>query len=176
MNAHSSRSHTIFSITVHIRENTDDGEELMKTGKLNLVDLAGSENIGRSGAVERRAREAGNINQSLLTLGRVITSLVERAPHIPYRFSIFFIYFNSVFENLNFKCEFFFCRESKLTRLLQDSLGGRTKTSIIATISPAAANLEETLSTLDYAHRAKNITNRPEVNQKLTKKALLKVV
>ena len=66
-------------------------------------------------------------------------------------------------------------RESKLTRLLQDSLGGRTKTSIIATISPAAANLEETLSTLDYAHRAKNITNRPEVNQKLTKKALLKV-
>lgn len=67
-------------------------------------------------------------------------------------------------------------RESKLTRLLQDSLGGRTKTSIIATISPAAANLEETLSTLDYAHRAKNITNRPEVNQKLTKKALLKVI
>jgi len=66
-------------------------------------------------------------------------------------------------------------RESKLTRLLQDSLGGRTKTSIIATVSPAAANLEETLSTLDYAHRAKNITNRPEVNQKLTKKALLKV-
>lgn len=63
-----------------------------------------------------------------------------------------------------------------MTRLLQDSLGGRTKTSIIATISPAAANLEETLSTLDYAHRAKNITNRPEVNQKLTKKALLKVM
>ena len=85
MNAHSSRSHTIFSITVHIKENTDDGEELMKIGKLNLVDLAGSENIGRSGAVERRAREAGNINQSLLTLGRVITSLVERAPHSPYR-------------------------------------------------------------------------------------------
>jgi kinesin family protein 11 len=88
MNAHSSRSHTIFSITVHIKENTDDGEELMKIGKLNLVDLAGSENIGRSGAVERRAREAGNINQSLLTLGRVITSLVERAPHIPYRYLI----------------------------------------------------------------------------------------
>ncbi|XP_046642595.1 kinesin-like protein KIF11 [Daphnia pulicaria] len=149
MNAHSSRSHTIFSITVHIKEN-NDGEELMKIGKLNLVDLVGSENIGRSGAVERRARVAGNINQSLLTLGRVITSLVERDPHIPYR-------------------------ESKLTHLLQDSLGGRTKTSIIATISPAAADLEETLSTLDYAHRAKNITNRPEVNQKLTKKALLEV-
>ncbi len=66
-------------------------------------------------------------------------------------------------------------RESKLTRILQDSLGGRTKTSIIATISPAQCNMEETLSTLDYAHRAKNITNRPEVNQKLSKKALIKV-
>nr|XP_018917915.1 PREDICTED: kinesin-like protein KIF11-B [Bemisia tabaci] len=149
MNAHSSRSHTIFSITVHIKETSDKGEELFKIGKLNLVDLAGSENIGRSGAVDKRAREAGNINQSLLTLGRVITSLVEKAPHIPYR-------------------------ESKLTRLLQDSLGGRTKTSIIATVSPALCNLEETLSTLEYAARAKNITNRPEVNQKLTKKAFLK--
>ncbi|XP_032682727.1 kinesin-like protein Klp61F [Odontomachus brunneus] len=149
MNAQSSRSHTVFSITIHIKENNMDGEELLKTGKLNLVDLAGSENVGRSGAVDRRAREAGNINQSLLTLGRVITALVERAPHIPYR-------------------------ESKLTRLLQESLGGRTKTSIIATVSPASINLEETLSTLDYAHRAKNITNRPEINQKLSKKALLK--
>jgi kinesin family protein 11 len=65
-------------------------------------------------------------------------------------------------------------RESKLTRLLQESLGGRTKTSIIATVFPASINLEETLSTLDYAHRAKNITNRPEINQKLSKKALLK--
>ncbi|XP_041368096.1 kinesin-like protein KIF11-B [Gigantopelta aegis] len=149
MNATSSRSHSVFSVTVHIKENTIDGEELLKTGKLYLVDLAGSENIGRSGAVDKRAREAGNINQSLLTLGRVITALVEHAPHIPYR-------------------------ESKLTRLLQDSLGGRTKTCIIATISPASCNLEETLSTLDYAHRAKNITNRPEINQKLTKKALIK--
>lgn len=149
LNATSSRSHTVFAVTVHIREMTDDGEELVKTGKLNLVDLAGSENIGRSGAIDRRAREAGNINQSLLTLGRVITALVDKAPHVPYR-------------------------ESKLTRLLQDSLGGRTKTSIIATISPDMSNLEETLSTLDYAHRAKNITNRPEINQKMTKKALIK--
>ena len=85
MNAHSSHSHTIFSITVHIKENTDDGEGLMKIRKLILVDLAGSENIGRSGAVEQRAREAGNIKQSLLSLGRVITLLFERAPHIPYR-------------------------------------------------------------------------------------------
>lgn len=81
------------------------------------VDLAGSENIGRSGAVDKRAREAGNINQSLLTLGRVITALVDRKPHVPYR-------------------------ESKLTRILQDSLGGKTKTSIIATISPANSNFE----------------------------------
>lgn len=82
-----SRSHTIFSITIHMKESTGntDGEEILKMGKLNLVDLAGSENIGRSGSVDRRAREAGNINQSLLTLGRVITALVEKAPHIPYR-------------------------------------------------------------------------------------------
>lgn len=63
-----------------------NGEETVKTGKLNLVDLAGSENISRSGAVNTRAREAGNINQSLLTLGRVIKALVEQQPHIPYRF------------------------------------------------------------------------------------------
>ncbi|XP_065175568.1 kinesin-like protein KIF11 [Sycon ciliatum] len=149
MNAHSSRSHSVFNVTVHMKENSCDGEELVKTGKFNLVDLAGSESIGRSGAVDKRAREAGNINQSLLTLGRVITALVDRAPHVPYR-------------------------ESKLTRLLQDSLGGRTKTCIIATVSPALINVEETISTLDYAHRAKNITNRPEVNQKLTKRALIK--
>ena len=87
------------------------------------MDLAGSENIGRSGAVDRRAREAGNINQSLLTLGRVITALVDRTPHVPYR-------------------------ESKLTRILQDSLGGKTKTSIIATISPASSNLDVSVSSL----------------------------
>lgn len=149
MNSNSSRSHTVFSITIHMKEDTTEGEELLKTAKLNLVDLAGSENVGKSGAVDKRARETRNINQSLLTLGRVITALVERAPHIPYR-------------------------ESKLTRLLQESLGGRTKTSIIATISSASSNVDETLSTLDYAHRAKHITNRPEINQKLFKRALLK--
>lgn len=85
MNANSSRSHTVFSAVVHIRETTDDGEELMKTGKINFVDLAGSENISRSGAVDKRAREAGNINQSLLTLGRVIKALVEKTAHVPYR-------------------------------------------------------------------------------------------
>lgn len=89
----------------------------------------------RSGAVDVRAKEAGLINKSLLTLGRVITALVEQSGHIPYR-------------------------DSKLTRLLRDSLGGRTKTCIIATIAPTVQCQEETLSTLDYAHRAKNIRNR----------------
>jgi kinesin family member 11 len=150
MNAQSSRSHTVFSILVHIKENGNDGEEMLKIGKLNLVDLAGSENISKAGNEKGiRTRESVNINQSLLTLGRVITALVERTPHIPYR-------------------------ESKLTRLLQESLGGRTKTSIIATVSPGHKDLEETLSTLDYAHRAKNIQNKPEINQRLTKKVVLK--
>lgn len=122
---------------------------MLKVGKFNLVDLAGSEAIGRSGATDKRAREAGMINQSLLTLGRVISALVEKGSHIPYR-------------------------ESKLTRLLQDSLGGRTKTCIVATVSPTRSNMEETLSTLDYAIRAKSIRNRPEVNAHLTKTGLLK--
>lgn len=150
MNAQSSRSHTVFSILVHIKENGNDGEEMLKIGKLNLVDLAGSENSSKAGNEKGiRTRESVNINQSLLTLGRVITALVERTPHIPYR-------------------------ESKLTRLLQESLGGRTKTSIIATVSPGHKDLEETLNTLDYAHRAKNIQNKPEINQRLTKKVVLK--
>ncbi|KAI3902650.1 hypothetical protein MKW92_050246 [Papaver armeniacum] len=149
LNKQSSRSHSLFSITIHIKETTPEGEELIKCGKLNLVDLAGSENICRSGAREGRAREAGEINKSLLTLGRVINALVEHLGHIPYR-------------------------DSKLTRLLRDSLGGRTKTCIIATVSPAVHCLEETLSTLDYAHRAKNIKNKPEVNQKMMKTTLIK--
>lgn len=148
-NDHSSRSHSVFSVTVHIKETSSMGDDLLKVGKLNLVDLAGSENIGRSGAENKRAREAGMINQSLLTLGRVINALVDRSSHVPYR-------------------------ESKLTRLLQDSLGGRTKTCIIATISPARSNMEETLSTLDYALRAKSIRNKPEVNQRMTRNSLLK--
>ncbi|KAF8844950.1 kinesin-domain-containing protein [Paxillus ammoniavirescens] len=148
-NDHSSRSHSVFSITVHTKETSIIGDDLLKVGKLNLVDLAGSENIGRSGAENKRAREAGIINQSLLTLGRVINALVDRSSHVPYR-------------------------ESKLTRLLQDSLGGRTKTCIIATISPARSNMEETLSTLDYAIRAKSIRNKPEINQRMTRNSLLK--
>ena len=145
----SSRSHTIFTVTVYMKRTTDTGEDFVSTGKLNLVDLAGSENIQRSGAENKRATEAGLINKSLLTLGRVINSLVDRNSHIPYR-------------------------ESKLTRLLQDSLGGPTKTCIIATLSPAKSNLEETISTLDYAFRAKNIRNKPQVNQLVSKKTMLK--
>lgn len=122
---------------------------MLRVGKLNLVDLAGSESIGRSGAENKRAREAGMINQSLLTLGRVINALVEQSQHVPYR-------------------------ESKLTRLLQDSLGGRTKTCIIATVSPAKVNIDETVSTLDYANKAKSIHNKPQINQMMTKKALIK--
>lgn len=145
----SSRSHTVFTVTAYIKRTGDDGEDYISAGKLNLVDLAGSENIQRSGAENKRAAEAGLINKSLLTLGRVINALVDRGSHIPYR-------------------------ESKLTRLLQDSLGGRTKTCIIATVSPAKSNLEETISTLDYAFRAKNIRNKPQVNQMINKKTLLK--
>ncbi|KAK9822824.1 hypothetical protein WJX81_005423 [Elliptochloris bilobata] len=149
LNKQSSRSHSVFCVTVHMREMTPDGEEVIKIGKLYLVDLAGSENVSRSGAVDQRAKEAGLINKSLLTLGRVITALVEGSGHVPYR-------------------------DSKLTRLLRDSLGGRTKTCVIATIAPTVQCQEETLSTLDYAHRAKNIRNRPEVNQRISKTAHIK--
>ncbi|SJX65333.1 related to KIP1-kinesin-related protein [Sporisorium reilianum f. sp. reilianum] len=148
-NEQSSRSHSVFTMTVFIKDKGSRGEDVLKIGKLNLVDLAGSENIGRSGAENKRAREAGMINQSLLTLGRVINALVEKNSHIPYR-------------------------ESKLTRLLQESLGGRTKTCIIATVSQERANIEETLSTLDYALRAKSIKNRPELNTRMTRSALIK--
>jgi len=165
-NDHSSRSHSIFSITVHTKEVSAMGDDLLHVGKLNLVDLAGSENIGRSGAENKRAREAGMINQSLLTLGRVINALVEKSPHIPYRCV--------PFPAPNIYLMLISLRESKLTRLLQDSLGGRTKTCIIATISPARSNMEETLSTLDYAIRAKSIRNRPEINQRMTRNSLLK--
>lgn len=126
-NAASSRSHCVFTLSISVKESFD-GADMLRVGKLNLVDLAGSECVGRSGATDKRAREAGNINQSLLTLGRVITALVDHLPHVPYR-------------------------DSKLTRLLQDSLGGKTKTCIIATVSPHSSNVEETLSTLEYAAR-----------------------
>ncbi|OEL12845.1 Kinesin-like protein KIN-5B [Dichanthelium oligosanthes] len=149
LNKQSSRSHAVFSINIHVKETTVGNEELMKCGRLSLVDLAGSENIARSGVREGRAREAGEMNKSLLTLGRVITALVEHSVHVPYR-------------------------DSKLTRLLRESLGGKSKTCIIATVSPSVHSMEETLVTLDYASRAKNIRNKPEANKKTCRSVMLK--
>ncbi|XP_044257174.1 kinesin-like protein KIF11 [Tribolium madens] len=140
INRQSSRSHTIFTILVTIRE-LSNGEEIVKTGKIHLIDLAGSENVGRSGATDLRARQAGTINKSLLTLAKVIKALAFKSPHVPYR-------------------------ESKLTRILQDSLGGKSKTCIIATFSPCSDVFEETVSTLDYAHMARSVSNCPTYNVK----------
>lgn len=148
-NKNSSRSHSIFTMKIMVKECSVDGEEVVRHGQLNLVDLAGSECVGRSGAKNDRAREAGNINQSLLTLGRVITALVDHHSHVPYR-------------------------DSKLTRILQESLGGKAKTCIIATLSPSQLAVEESTSTLEYAYRARSIKNQPTVNQKMTKKVVLK--
>lgn len=141
MNADSSRSHSIFSVKVEMCEKDNEGEEHYRAGKLNLVDLAGSERQGKTGATGDRLKEATKINLSLSALGNVISALVDgKSKHIPYR-------------------------DSKLTRLLQDSLGGNTKTLMLAALSPAADNYEETLSTLRYANRAKNIKNKPTINE-----------
>ena len=140
MNEHSSRSHSIFTVYVEMTENREDGAHL-KAGKLNLVDLAGSERQKKTQAEGDRLKEAIEINLSLSALGNVISALVDgRSSHIPYR-------------------------DSKLTRLLQDSLGGNTKTIMIAVASPADYNYDESLSTLRYASRAKFIQNRPTINE-----------
>lgn len=139
MNDKSSRSHAIFIIYVEVSEKTTT-RTLIKAGKLNLVDLAGSERQKKTGAEGDRLKEAIKINLSLSALGNVINALVEKSHHIPYR-------------------------DSKLTMLLQDSLGGNTKTLMIAVVSPADYNYEETLSTLRYASRAKFIQNKPKINE-----------
>ena len=150
INKKSSRSHCIFTITIRIKEIAENGEESIRVGKLNLVDLAGSENVKKSGVKDVTMKQATMINKSLLTLRRVITALSsDRVSHIPFR-------------------------DSKLTRLLQESLGGKSKTCMIATISPSAECLEETKSTLQYALSAKSIKNTPVLNQTLSKKAMLK--
>ena len=149
MNKDSSRSHSIFTIYVETAEDNAQGEQSIKAGKLNLVDLAGSERQSKTHATGERLKEATKINLSLSALGNVISALVEgKQHHVPYR-------------------------DSKLTRLLQDSLGGNTKTVMIAAISPADFNYDETLTTLRYAQRAKNIKNKPRVNMD-PKDALLK--
>ncbi|NXS94615.1 KIF3C protein, partial [Jacana jacana] len=141
MNEHSSRSHAIFLITVECSEVGPDGEEHIRVGKLNLVDLAGSERQSKMGAHGERPKEASKINLSLSALGNVISALVDgKSTHIPYR-------------------------DSKLTRLLQDSLGGNAKTIMVATLGPASHSYDESLSTLRFANRAKNIKNKPRVNE-----------
>jgi len=157
MNQDSSRSHSIFMITVESADKTDDaaggggggggggGEEdnnaHIRVGKLNLVDLAGSERQSKTGATGVRLKEATKINLSLSALGNCISALVDgKSTHIPYR-------------------------DSKLTRLLQDSLGGNTKTVMVANCGPADYNYDETMSTLRYANRAKNIQNKPKINE-----------
>uniref|UniRef100_A0A8C6ZSC3 Kinesin-like protein n=1 Tax=Nothoprocta perdicaria TaxID=30464 RepID=A0A8C6ZSC3_NOTPE len=141
MNEYSSRSHAIFLITIECSETGLDGEEHIRVGKLNLVDLAGSERQSKMGAHGERPKEASKINLSLSALGNVISALVDgKSTHIPYR-------------------------DSKLTRLLQDSLGGNAKTIMVATLGPASHSYDESLSTLRFANRAKNIKNKPRVNE-----------
>lgn len=141
MNAVSSRSHSIFLITI---SQTNNKELSAKTGKLYLIDLAGSEKVGKTGAAGKRLEEAKNINKSLTMLGLVIYSLTDgKSTHIPYR-------------------------DSKLTRVLQDSLGGNSKTALIITCSPSLYNESETISTLRFGMRAKAIKNTPKINREYT--------
>ncbi|KAI9995996.1 hypothetical protein PInf_013174 [Phytophthora infestans] len=148
MNEHSSRSHAIFSLLLEQRDLTSGTRRF---SKFHLVDLAGSERAKRTGAVAGRFKESVSINQGLLALGNVISALGDDkrrigtaggTVHVPYR-------------------------DSKLTRLLQDSLGGNARTLMIACVSPASVNFEETLNTLKYANRAKNIKNKPIVNDRV---------
>ena len=141
MNEQSSRSHSIFLVTI---TETDTRDLSSKSGKLYLVDLAGSEKLSKSGAQGKRLDEAKHINKSLSALGLVITCLTDgKSAHIPYR-------------------------DSKLTRLLQDSLGGNSLTSLIITCSPSNFNAPETLSTLRFGLRAKTIKNKPRVNKQIS--------
>jgi kinesin family protein 4/21/27 len=138
MNEQSSRSHAIFTINL-TRESLNSGE--IAKSKFHLVDLAGSERQSKTKAEGLRFRESININLGLLALGNVISILGDenKSKHVPYR-------------------------ESKLTRLLQDSLGGNSHTLMIACISIAACNLDESINTLRYADRARKIKNKPIVN------------
>ncbi|XP_076066005.1 kinesin-like protein 3A [Oratosquilla oratoria] len=140
MNARSSRSHAIFSLHIEQRKATE-GESII-SAKFHMVDLAGSERAKKTGASGERLKEGININKGLLALGNVISALGDEnhRGHVPYR-------------------------DSKLTRLLQDSLGGNSHTVMVACVSPADSNFEETISTLRYADRARKIKNKPIVNR-----------
>ncbi|KAM3928413.1 kinesin-like protein KIF13A isoform 3-T3 [Leptodactylus fuscus] len=147
MNEESSRSHAVFNIiltqTLFDHQSGNSGE---RVSKVSLVDLAGSERVSKTGAAGERLKEGSNINKSLTTLGLVISSLADQAAG-------------------KGKSKFVPYRDSVLTWLLKDNLGGNSKTAMIATISPAADNYEETLSTLRYADRAKRIVNHAVVNE-----------
>lgn len=150
MNAESSRSHSILVVTV-TQKNVETGS--MKSGQLFLVDLAGSEKVGKTGASGQTLEEAKKINKSLSALGMVINSLTDtKSSHVPYR-------------------------DSKLTRILQESLGGNSRTTLIINCSPSSYNDVETLSTLRFGMRAKTIKNKAKVNAELSPaelKAMLK--
>jgi kinesin family protein 5 len=150
MNAESSRSHSIFVVTVS-QKNVETGSQ--KSGQLFLVDLAGSEKVGKTGASGQTLEEAKKINKSLSALGMVINSLTDgKSSHIPYR-------------------------DSKLTRILQESLGGNSRTTLIINCSPSSYNDAETLSTLRFGMRAKSIKNKAKINAELSPaelKAMLK--
>lgn len=139
MNEGSSRSHSVLTLTVSCRSLETESR---RTGKLVLVDLAGSEMVRKTGATGQQLEEAKTINKSLSALGQVITALTDDSKtHVPYR-------------------------DSKLTRMLQDSLGGNAKTVLIINISMASSNATETLSTLRFGHRAKRVKNSPKVNER----------
>ncbi|EGF83831.1 hypothetical protein BATDEDRAFT_8409, partial [Batrachochytrium dendrobatidis JAM81] len=137
MNASSSRSHAIFTMTLRQEKSS------VIVSKFHFVDLAGSERLKRTNAEGERKKEGISINQGLLALGNVISALgdeTRRSSHVPYR-------------------------DSKLTRMLQDSLGGNSQTLMLACISPSDLNYAETVNTLHYANRARNIKNRVSINQ-----------
>uniref|UniRef100_A0A8C1QH84 Kinesin family member 13Bb n=1 Tax=Cyprinus carpio TaxID=7962 RepID=A0A8C1QH84_CYPCA len=147
MNEESSRSHAVFNIILtHTLRDLKTGTSGEKVSKLSLVDLAGSERADKTGAGGERLKEGSNINRSLTTLGLVISALAEQGAG----------------KN---KSKFVPYRDSVLTWLLKDSLGGNSRTAMVATVSPAADNYDETLSTLRYADRAKSIVNHAVVNE-----------
>ena len=152
MNATSSRAHTVFTIMFTTVSKNEAGEDSEVTSKINLVDLAGSERANSTGATGDRLKEGSAINQSLSALGNVISALADKAMG---KKKVFIPYRNSV-----------------LTRLLQDALGGNSKTIMIAALSPADVNYDETLSTLRYADRAKKIKNAVQKNENPTDKII----
>ncbi|CAB1432226.1 unnamed protein product [Pleuronectes platessa] len=148
MNVESSRSHLIVGIMVESRNLTNGS---VSTGKLSLVDLAGSERAAKTGAKDHQLKEANSINKSLSALGDVISALSAELPHVPYR-------------------------NSKLTQVMQDSLGGNAKTLMIVNISPSECNVDETLTSLIYATRVKAITNNAQRNVESKEIAQMKEV